>query len=146
MLKTLQNNLLQAQERMKKFAHTNPTERTFELSDFVYLKMQPYRETSLGLHISLKLTSKWYGPFLILQKIGKVAYRLQLPSDAQIHDVFHVNQLKKHLGKHAIPNPKLPLVTFDGKVKMTPKAILQRRKISRSAGEYDVVVSQWLVH
>jgi hypothetical protein len=146
MLKTLQTNLLQAQERMKKFADANRTEQTFELGDFVYLKMQPYRETSLGLRNSLKLTSKWYEPFLILQKIGKVAYRLQLPSDAQIHDVFHVNQLKKHLGKHAIPNPKLPLVTSDGKIKMAPKAVLQRRQIPRSAGEYDVAVPQWLVH
>ena len=41
MIKTLQQNLVQAQNRMKKYADMNRTERTFELGDMVYLKMQP---------------------------------------------------------------------------------------------------------
>jgi hypothetical protein len=131
---------------MKKYADANRTERSFAVGDFVYLKMQPYRETALGLRNSLKLTSKWYGPFRISQKIGQVAYKLQLPSDSQLHDVFHVNQLKKHIGTRAIPNSKLPLVTPDGKVKAAPLAILQRRQIPRNAGDYDVAVPQWLIH
>jgi hypothetical protein len=146
MVKTLQANLLQAQNRMKKYADANRTERTFVVGDMVYLKMQPYRETALGLRNALKLTSKWYGPFKILQRVGQVAYKLQLPEGTQIHDVFHVNQLKKHLGNAAIPNPKLPLVTADGKIKMAPKAILQHRQIPRNAGEYDIPVPQWLIH
>jgi hypothetical protein len=72
MIKTLQQNLAQPQQRMKKFADTHRTERSFEVGDMVYLKMQPYRENALGLRNSLKLTSKWYGPFRVLQ-IGKVA-------------------------------------------------------------------------
>jgi hypothetical protein len=146
MIKTLQHNLLQAQQRMKKYADAKRTERSFEVGDPVYLKMQPYRETSLGLRNALKLTSKWYGPFRVMQRIGQVAYKIQLPSDAKIHDVFHVNQLKKHLGKRAIPNPKLPLVTPDGRVKIAPLAILQRRQVPRNAGEYDIAVPQWLIH
>jgi hypothetical protein len=51
---------------MKKYADTNRSERTFQVGDLVYLKMQPYRETALGLQNALKLTSKWYGPFIIL--------------------------------------------------------------------------------
>jgi hypothetical protein len=100
---------------------------------------------ALGLRNALKLTSKWYGPFIVLQKIGSVAYRLQLPPSSQIHDVFHVNQLKKHLGKEAIPNPNLPLVTSSGKVKIAPAAILQRRLIPHSNGDYDIPVPQWLI-
>jgi hypothetical protein len=102
--------------------------------------MQPYRETALGLRNALKLTSKWYGPFIVLQKIGSIAYRLQLPPSSQIYDVFHVNQLKKHLGKEAIPNPNLPLVTSSGKVKIAPAVILQRCLIPRSNGDYDIPV------
>lgn len=125
---------------------TTNAERQFQVGDFVYLKMQPYRETALGLRNSLKLTSKWYGPFLVLQRVGTVAYKLQLLPGTQMHDVFHVNQLKKHLGTSAIPNPKLPLVTASGKIKMAPAAVLQRRQVPRSTGEYDVAVPQWLIH
>jgi hypothetical protein len=144
MLKTLQQNLMQAQQCMKKFVDMNQTERSFEVSDYVYLKMQPYRETALGLPNSLKLTSKWYGPFRVLKKVGNVAYQLQLPDGTQLHDVFHVNQLKKHLGNKAIPNPWLPMLTAEGKIKTAPLAILQRRQVPRNAGAYDVVVPQWL--
>ena len=66
MLKQLQHNLTQAQQKMKRYADMNRTERTFEEGDMVYLKMQPYRETALGLRNSLKLNSKWYGPFKVL--------------------------------------------------------------------------------
>ena len=120
---------------MKKYADLNRTERQFSEGELVYLKMQPYRETSLGPQNSLKLTSKWYGPFRILKKIGRVAYKLQLPEDAQIHDVFHVIQLKKHLGKFAVPNVWLPNLTADGKVKTSPLSILQHRQIPRNAGD-----------
>ena len=146
MLHTLQQNLLQAQSRMKKFADANRTERSFEIGDMVYLKMQPYREIALGLRNALKLTSKWYIPFRVLKKIGQFAYQLKLPAEAHIHDVFHVNQLKKHLGDRAIANSKLPLVTPDGKIKIAPLAMLQRRQIPRSNGDYDVAVPQWLIH
>jgi hypothetical protein len=145
-LKSLQQNLLQAQNRMKKYADLKRTERTFAVGDMVYLKMQPYRETALGLRNSLKLSSKYYGPFRMMQRIGNVSYKLQLPEGTLIHDVFHVNQLKKHLGPKAVPNPTLPLLTPDGKVKYAPLAVLQYRQIPRSAGAYDIPVPQWLIH
>jgi hypothetical protein len=75
-LKSLQQNLLQAQQRMKKYAAMNRTERKFSEGDMVYLKMQPYRETDLGLRNALKLSSKYYGPFHILKTVGKVSYQL----------------------------------------------------------------------
>jgi hypothetical protein len=54
--------------RMKKYADMNRSERSFVVGDIVYLKMQPYRETTLHLHITLKLSSKYYGPFRVLKK------------------------------------------------------------------------------
>jgi hypothetical protein len=148
MLSLLQKNLSKAQQRMKKYADANRTERSFQVGDFVYLKMQPFRETALGRQNAPKLSSKWYGPFKVLKTLGKSSYQLLLPDSAKIHDVFHVNQLKKHMGSHAIPNDKLPLVTEDGKVKLAPLAILQRRIIPRHSpeGDYEIPVTQWLIH
>jgi hypothetical protein len=111
----------------------------------VYLKMQPHREHALGSGNSLKLASKWYGPFKVIQTVGNRAYKLQLPEGTQIHDVFHVSQLKKHLGSLAVPNKNLPLVTPSGKLKINPIAVLERMQVPRSTGEYDVAVPQWLV-
>jgi hypothetical protein len=80
MLQTLQQNLICAQKKMKKHADNNRTARSFHLGDMVYLKMQPHRETALGMGSALKLTSKFYGPFRVIQKVGQQAYKLQLPA------------------------------------------------------------------
>jgi hypothetical protein len=59
--------------------------------------------------------------------VGTLAYKLQLPPGTLLHDVFHVNQLKKHLGPKAVPNAKLPMLTPQGKLKVKPQAILETR-------------------
>jgi hypothetical protein len=117
------------------------------VGDFVYLKMQPFREKALGRENAPKLTSKWYGPFRVLQKVGTGSYRILPPESAKIHDVFHVNQLKKHIGTQAIPNDKLTLVTAEGKIKIAPVKLLQRRQVPRrdTDGDYDIPVPQWLI-
>lgn len=146
MMKALYQNLQQAQQRMKRFADLNRTERTFEVGDLVYLKMQPYREIALGLRNALKLTSKFYGSFRIIQRVGNVAYKQQFLEGAKLHDVFHVNQLKKHIGPNVVPNSSLSVLTPEGKIKTSPVNILQRRQIARSVGDYDIHIDQWLIH
>ena len=44
-----------------------------------------------------KLSPQFFGPFKILQKVGPIAYRLELPPHSKIHPVFHVSHLRKHL-------------------------------------------------
>ena len=107
----------------------------------VYLKLQPYRHTSLSIHNSLKLNSKFYGPFRVLEKIGTAAYKLLLPEDCQLHPVFHVSQLKKHIGPQAIPTPHLPLIDQHGNIKVAPMEILEYRLIPRN----NEPLVQWLI-
>jgi hypothetical protein len=141
LLAKLKENLTQAQARMKKYADANRTERQLEIGDMVYIKMQPYRMAAFGIRQSIKLTSKFYGPFRVLPKVGKLAYHLQLPDGVKIHPVFHVSQLKKHLGKHVVPEPGLPLITPDGRIKTEPLQVLETRSLPRNK----VLVTQWLI-
>jgi hypothetical protein len=71
-LNNIKHKLQLAQERMKKNANKKRSERALEVGDMTYLKMHSYRHTSLGLHNSLKLHSKFYGPFKVLcKRLGK---------------------------------------------------------------------------
>lgn len=64
---------------MKQQAYSKRTKRESAVGDWVYLKLQPYRQISLALRQSLKLCVKYYGPYQILARVGKVAYKLELP-------------------------------------------------------------------
>jgi hypothetical protein len=97
MLEHIQQNLQRAQNRMKHQADKNRQERTFQVGDWVYVKLQPYVQQSVNRRTNHKLSFKFFGPYLILQKVGPVAYKLQLPASSQIHPVIHVSQLKKAL-------------------------------------------------
>lgn len=107
----------------------------------VYLKMQPYRTAAFGLKHALKLASKFYGPFMVLNKMRKVAYKLQLPDNVGIHPVFHVSQLKKHCRSKVVPSPELSLVGKDGRIKIEPIEVLETRALPRT----NLLVTQWLV-
>ncbi|KAK6124204.1 hypothetical protein DH2020_042040 [Rehmannia glutinosa] len=108
----LKHLLTQAQDRMKKLADKHRVERVFNIGDWVYLKLKPYRQLSL-------------------QRIGAVAYKLQLPPTFWIHPLFHVSFLSGKL----VTLIDLSYVTAfddDGKVVMRLVAILGRRLVKRN--------------
>jgi len=67
---------------------------------------------------------KYFGPFPIIQHIGKVAYKLQLPSTARIHPVFHISVLKKCEGTPAQANVPTPLSLMKKGVDYIPISFL----------------------
>jgi hypothetical protein len=91
----IQHNLSRAQNRMKAQADKHRQERTFAVGDWVYMKLQPYAQMSIHRRSNHKLSYKFFGSFLVLQRVGKVAYKLQLPESSKTHPVVHVSQLKK---------------------------------------------------
>lgn len=81
-LKLIKENLTRARNRMTQQASKKRTEKTLEVHDWVYLKLQPHRQLSLKHHRSQKIVKRFYGPFHIVRHIGPVAYELDLPSTA----------------------------------------------------------------
>jgi hypothetical protein len=67
----------------------------------------------------------------VVERIGQVAYRLALPADARLHDVFHVGLLKPFHGTPPSVVPPLPAIE-DGRVLPTPARVLRTRRVSDS--------------
>lgn len=99
-IQVLKFYLGRAQNRMKHIDDRNRSERQFEVGDRVFMKLQPYRKHTLKSHRNQNFQSKNFSPFQVLEKIGLMAYRLNLPSSAAIHPVIHVSQLKLTHGKN----------------------------------------------
>lgn len=91
MISLIQQHLSRAQHRMKVQADKHRRECTFAVNDWVYLKLQPYIQSSLAPRSNQKLTFKLFGPFKIL---SNVTYKFLLLETSKIHPVFHVSQLK----------------------------------------------------
>jgi hypothetical protein len=65
------------------------------VGEHVYLKVSPLRGTK-RFHVKGKLSPRYVGLYPIVKRIGKVAYKLELPPElAGVHPVFHVSQLRK---------------------------------------------------
>lgn len=78
----------------KKYVDMKRHDVHFEMGDLVLVKLQPYKQHSLALHKNQKLGPIYFGPFEVLEKIGTIVYKLNLPESARIHVVFHASQLK----------------------------------------------------
>jgi hypothetical protein len=108
----VRENLRVAQSRQKSYANHRRRELSFEVEDFVYLKVSPMR----GLHhfkVRGKLAPRFIRPFKIFEKRGEVAYQLELPPQlSDVHDVFHVSQLKK---SPRVPEEQFPMGDLNAK-------------------------------
>ncbi|GKD16899.1 putative reverse transcriptase domain-containing protein [Tanacetum coccineum] len=84
-----------AQDRQKSYADRKRKPMEFEVGDRVMLKVSPWKGV-VRFGKRGKLNPRYVGPFKVLAKVGKVAYKLELPQElSRVHHTFHVSNLKK---------------------------------------------------
>ncbi|MCI29331.1 hypothetical protein A2U01_0050540, partial [Trifolium medium] len=88
-------------------------------------------------------SKKFYGPFCITERIGQVAYRLELPEGSRIHSVFHVSNLKPYRGPIVTPSSELPAESFENQPVETPLAIAATHTVLLNGVPLQQVLVQW---
>ena len=111
---------------MKQQADHHCSERTFQVDDMVFLRLQPYKQSSLKLKGHHKLDPKFYGPYKVLQNIASIAYKLELPP-SHVHPIFQVYCLKKFIGTNFKAQTILPEFDNEGSIILKSESILNRR-------------------
>ncbi|GAU29612.1 hypothetical protein TSUD_164620 [Trifolium subterraneum] len=138
----LRQNLLKTQEKMKFYANKNRRPVTFDVGQFVYVRLRPYRQTSVTAQTYSKLTKRFYGPYRVLDKIGPLAYRLELPPTSKIHLVFHCSLLKLHKGPLPL-SASLPPNAVDHQSLIEPLTILAHKIDASTNPLTPMVLVQW---
>lgn len=135
--------LLRAQQKMKSTADRKRRDEHFEVGEKVFLRLQPYRQSSLARRQCEKLAAKFYGPFEIIAKVGPVAYKLHLPQGCRLHPVIHVSQLKRAVGN--LPtSPEIPSqLSPDLELVVQPETLLAVRKKGNDQSQATEVLLKW---
>jgi hypothetical protein len=93
----IRNCLKAAQSRQKSYVDSRRRPLTFQVGDFVYLRVTPLKGMQ-RFHVKGKLAHRYIGPYKILERRREMSYKLELPPKlSEFHDIFHVSQLCKCL-------------------------------------------------
>lgn len=139
----LKQQLARASKCMKKNADARRSFREFQVGEQVLLKLQPYVQKSVVHRPYPKLSFKYFGPFNVLERYGSVAYKLELPTDSQVHPVFHVSQLKSYVPDHTPVFTELPTALQLDVANLQPEEILDRRVVKKANASYLQVLIKW---
>ena len=114
----IRNRLKTIQSRQKSFPDQNQWEVEYDLDDYVFLKVSlMHGMTQFG--INAKLTPRNVGPFENVERVGDIAYHLNLSLQlSHVHSVYHVSMLKKHTRNPSLllPYTEIPIqadVTYE---------------------------------
>ncbi|KAM2690392.1 hypothetical protein EV1_043581 [Malus domestica] len=117
-VQVIKSNLKVAQDRQKSLADRHATDRVYKVNDWVFLKLSPWKGV-VRFGKKGKLSPRYIGPYQITERVGEVAYRLELPSElSKVHNLFHVSMLRQYVAdpSHVIPVQPLeisPDLTYD---------------------------------
>ncbi|GJW39710.1 putative reverse transcriptase domain-containing protein [Tanacetum coccineum] len=131
----IKDRLKAARDRQKSYADKRRKPLEFSVGDYVLLKVSPWKGV-VRFGKKGKLAPRFVGPFEIIEKVGPVAYRLDLPEELNgVHDTFHVSNLKKCLADPTL-QVSLDEIRVDAKLNFVeePVEILERefKKLKRS--------------
>jgi hypothetical protein len=109
----------------------------------VFLRLKPYKQTSLKAEHCQKLAPKFYGPYTVLKHVGQVAYQLALTSPSKLHHVFHVSCLKKVIGTRCKIQTNLPELAEEASIWLQPEVVLDQCEHFLCQRTIKEVLVQW---
>ncbi|XP_050892757.1 uncharacterized protein LOC127098260 [Lathyrus oleraceus] len=134
-----------SQSRKKSYHDKRRKDLEFQEGDHVFLRVTP--TTGVGRALKdKKLTPRFIGPYQITSRVGKLAYRVALPPNlSNLHDVFHVSQLRKYIldPSHVIQMDDIQ-VRDNLTVETMPLRIEGRETKSLRGKEIDLVKVVWI--
>ncbi|KAM2989031.1 hypothetical protein FF2_003058 [Malus domestica] len=119
-VQVIKSNLKAAQDRHKSLADKHAIDRVYKIGDWVFLKLSPWRGV-VRFGKKGKLSPRYIGPYRITERVGEVAYKLEVLLElSKVHDVFHVSMLRHYVSNpsHVIPPQPLDInldLTYDEK-------------------------------
>ncbi|KAD4385853.1 hypothetical protein E3N88_26022 [Mikania micrantha] len=140
----IKDRIKAARDRQKSYADNRRKPLEFAIGDKVMLKVSPWKGV-VRFGKKGKLAPRYVGPFEILDRIGPVAYKLQLPQELSgVHDTFHVSNLKKCLSDETMIIP-LNEVRLDDKLHFIeePIEIMDREMKTLKRSRIPIVKVRW---
>ncbi|GJX70062.1 putative reverse transcriptase domain-containing protein [Tanacetum coccineum] len=133
-----------ARDRQKSYADKRMNPLEFSVGDYVLLKVSPWKGV-VCFGKKGKLAPRFVGPFKIIEKVGLIAYKLDLPKELDgVHDTFHVSNLKKCLADLTLQVP-LDEIQVDAKLNFVeePVEILKREFKNMKRRRIAIVKVRW---
>ncbi|KAL4585882.1 hypothetical protein LXL04_010509 [Taraxacum kok-saghyz] len=143
-IQMIRDRLVTARSRQKSYADKRRSDLEFQVGDHVLLKVSPWKGV-IRFRKRGKLGPRYIGPYKVIARVGKVAYRLELPVElSSIHNTFHVSQLRKCIVDDTAIVP-LEDIQIDERLNYVEKpiAILERKIKKLRNKEIGTVKVQW---
>ncbi|GJW32810.1 hypothetical protein Tco_0052842 [Tanacetum coccineum] len=143
----IRDRMQAARDRQKSYADKRRRPLEFEVGDKVMLKVAPWKGV-MRFGKRGKLNPRYIGPFRIIERIGPVAYRLELPQElSRVHNVFHICNLKKCLSDDTLVIP-LEEIQLDDKLNFVeePVEIMDREVKQLKRSRIPIIKVRWNAH
>jgi hypothetical protein len=102
-------------------------EMEFEVGDWIFLRIEPYKEMSLKQKKKdNKLKPKYHGPYKVLQRVGSMDHKLEFHPYSHVNPVFHIYFLKKVIDNKILIQTILLEINKQGKIILEPKKSLKQ--------------------